>query len=88
MNPLTAAAFQLGTLFPATVWLPGEAIEIRCLDASRPRTPPKARGFFTSHAEAITLTHPDRHPVERAPIANRVTARLLELRRQIQAGGR
>jgi len=25
------------------------------------------------------LAHPDRHPVERAPIANRATAALLEL---------
>ena len=29
--------------------------------------------------EAIKLTHPDRHPRERADQANRVTARLLEM---------
>jgi len=29
--------------------------------------------------DLIQLAHPDRHPVERAPIANRATAALLEL---------
>lgn len=29
--------------------------------------------------DALSLTHPDRHPPERAEIANRVTAALLEL---------
>jgi hypothetical protein len=32
--------------------------------------------------DAITLTHPDRHPVERSRTANAVTAALLELLRQ------
>jgi hypothetical protein len=31
--------------------------------------------------EAVSLTHPDRHPVERSEVANRVTATLLELLR-------
>lgn len=30
--------------------------------------------------EAISLTHPDRHPPERAALANRVTAGLIELK--------
>lgn len=30
--------------------------------------------------QAVRLTHPDRHPAERAAEANAVTARLLELR--------
>jgi hypothetical protein len=35
--------------------------------------------------QAVRLCHPDRHPVERAAIANQVTAQLLELRAQVAA---
>lgn len=53
MNATTQAAFQLETLFQVDLWLPGECIEIRCLDAS---TSPAGRGprrFFDNHAQAL-----------------------------------
>jgi hypothetical protein len=53
MNPLTEAAFHVGTLFPVDLWQPGEAVEVRCLDASM--TPSRAgpRRFFTNHAQLL-----------------------------------
>ena len=38
--------------------------------------------------ELVTLTHPDRHPPERAELANRATARLLDLLNDNPAGRR
>jgi hypothetical protein len=35
--------------------------------------------------DAVALTHPDRHPIERADAANRVTAALLQLRAGVEA---
>lgn len=43
--------------------------------APRPQLDPVLLG------SAIQLTHPDRHPVEREALANRVTAALLAMRR-------
>jgi hypothetical protein len=38
-------------------------------------------------ADAIQLCHPDRHPPERAQLANGTTAKLLELRRRLLPAG-
>jgi len=52
---MTEGAFHLGTLFPANAWQPGEAIEIRCLDASCVPAGRGPRRFFGNHAEALSF---------------------------------
>jgi hypothetical protein len=55
MNELTQAAVHLGTLFPVDLWMPGERIEIRCLDTSRSPAQRGPRAFFDNHAEALSF---------------------------------
>jgi hypothetical protein len=59
-NPLTEAAFHLGTLFPADLWLPGEAVEVRCLDASVVPARSGPRRFFTNHGQLLSFAMSER----------------------------
>jgi len=54
-SPMVQAAFHLGVLFPVDAWLPGECIEIRCLDASRTPAGIGPRRFFDNHTEAVSF---------------------------------
>ena len=55
MTAAIEAAFHIGTLFPVEAWEPGEAIEIRCLDASRTPALPGPRRFFSNHADVLSF---------------------------------